>query len=481
MKKILPILLVGILVISGLGASGLTINTNNLNSEIEKNKNLDRGTHTVLAELGTATDCPYCPSHEYYLYKVQGDFEIVTLACSHYVWSAGYNQAIKTRLQELGISGYPTSFWDGGYKSVVGGQSSVNALQAAYNSCASRTVADVDLELSIFWLGNAKIQIDVNVINNEDSDYDGHIHVYILELTSRWKTYDGGYYKDALLDCPINVNINVESGGTWSDSIIWDGNNYGYGDITEDNIKGVAAVFSQSTKYTDEVIGVLPIGNQPPNKPIVSGPTHSDTNVDNQFTSTTTDDEGEDVYYWIDWGDGTNNSWFGPYASGSNAIENHIYGSVGIYDIKVKAKDINDLESSWSEIHKIYIGNFGPSEPEISGPANGKIKTEIEFTFVATDPNDDNLYYTIRWGDGSIEDWFGPSNSGQEVKMSHSWSKEGNWVVEAKVKDIAGLESDWARLDISIPRTKQSFDLLFTHILERFPALNRLIENLISY
>jgi len=102
MKNFLPIIIIGLLILSGLGASALSVNNNNFINEIEKNENLERETHTVLAEFGTATDCPYCPSMETYLWQVQGDFEIVTLPCSHYTASAGYNQAIIDRLTELG-------------------------------------------------------------------------------------------------------------------------------------------------------------------------------------------------------------------------------------------------------------------------------------------------------------------------------------------------------------------------------------------
>ena len=154
------------------------------------------------------------------------------------------------------------------------------------------------------------------------------------------------------------------------------------------------------------------------------------------------------------------------------------YSELGIYDIQAKAKDINDRESIWSDIHKILVGNFAPSDPEITGPLTAKINTEIEYTFVSTDPNDDDLQYTINWGDGSSEDWFGPYSSGEEVKMSHSWSKEGSWYLEAKVKDEDGAESGWSQVVITIPRTKQRFDILFSNIWEQFPYFYRIIERL---
>ena len=51
----------------------------------------------------------------------------------------------------------------------------------------------------------------------------------------------------------------------------------------------------------------------------------------------------------FDWDDGTNSGWIGPYESGQTATASHIWTSIGSYSVKVKAKDSNDYESSWSE------------------------------------------------------------------------------------------------------------------------------------
>ena len=222
-----------------------------------------RGTHTVLAELGCASDCPYCPSQEDNILNVAGDYEFIQLACSHYSPSAGYNQDITNRLNELGISSYPTSFWDGGFSTVTGGVTGMTSLQNAYDSCANRNVADVNLDLSVSWIGDAEIEIDMDVINNEASTYNGHLHIYVVEMDSRWTNYNGNPHLNALLSLSYNSNINVAAGNTWNTIFNWDGDTYGYGDISPSNIKVIAAVFDQSSSFTDEVTSALPILNQP--------------------------------------------------------------------------------------------------------------------------------------------------------------------------------------------------------------------------
>jgi subtilisin family serine protease len=84
-----------------------------------------------------------------------------------------------------------------------------------------------------------------------------------------------------------------------------------------------------------------------PSKP--SGPTTGKTGVSHTYTSSAVDPDADQIYLWFDWGDGTNSGWVGPFASGSIGTASHTWTVDGNYDIKVKAKDIFDHESVWSE------------------------------------------------------------------------------------------------------------------------------------
>ena len=64
-------------------------------------------------------------------------------------------------------------------------------LQANYNSCAARTVADVDLDMSVLWLGGAEMQISIDVTNNEAETYNGNLKIYITEIESRYTNSQG--------------------------------------------------------------------------------------------------------------------------------------------------------------------------------------------------------------------------------------------------------------------------------------------------
>ena len=90
------------------------------------------------------------------------------------------------------------------------------------------------------------------------------------------------------------------------------------------------------------------IDNIPPDKPIISGPTKGKAGTKYEYTYISTDPEAYDVYYFVDWGDGKNTSWIGPFASGDPQIINHTWENKGTYTISAKAKDIFDAESDWN-------------------------------------------------------------------------------------------------------------------------------------
>lgn len=101
------------------------------------------------------------------------------------------------------------------------------------------------------------------------------------------------------------------------------------------------------TPASDTVTVIL---NNPPNKPSKpSGTINGKINVQYTYTSSATDPETDQVYYWFDWGDGNNSGWVGPYNSGQTGSAKHAWTVKGTYQIKVKSKDTNDAESPWSD------------------------------------------------------------------------------------------------------------------------------------
>ena len=92
-----------------------------------------------------------------------------------------------------------------------------------------------------------------------------------------------------------------------------------------------------------------PPENEPPEKPSKpSGPTSGKAGTSYSYSSSTTDPDGDQVWYKWDWGDETS-GWDGPYDSGDAVDASHIWDEKGDYSIKVKAKDVHGEESPWSD------------------------------------------------------------------------------------------------------------------------------------
>jgi hypothetical protein len=122
-------------------------------------------------------------------------------------------------------------------------------------------------------------------------------------------------------------------------------------------------------------------------------------------------------------------------------------------------------------------GNAQPYAPDISGPSMGAPRTEYEFTFTISDPDKDDVYLYIDWGDGDVEDYLGPYSSGDEVTISHSFSGKGSYTVKAKSKDTNNLIGPWGTLQINIPRSQvYSIYQILERIIQRFPILERIIS-----
>jgi rhodanese-related sulfurtransferase len=96
--------------------------------------------------------------------------------------------------------------------------------------------------------------------------------------------------------------------------------------------------------------GFPTISNQPPDIPTVAGTINGKPETEYPYTIFSTDPEGDDVYYYINWSDGTDTIYIGPYSSDEEVIVNHIWTEKGTYVVKVKAWDYYQAESDWGTL-----------------------------------------------------------------------------------------------------------------------------------
>ena len=158
------------------------------------------------------------------------------------------------------------------------------------------------------------------------------------------------------------------------------------------------------------------------------------------FIPTPQNPDGDDVYYLINWGDGTSSGWIGPYGPGVTASISHEWIDEGTYEIEVKAKD-QDGESKWA------VYNIGlSSDDKFFGVKIGYVDMTYTFTIYWEDGCD--CYIMIDWGDGSQTEWLGPYE--QPVLFSHAWARPGEYIMNMKMKDIYGNETPWFSYIVTI-------------------------------
>ncbi len=224
--------------------------------------------------------------------------------------------------------GYPNSYQNNPTEAI-------SALGTPDDSCASLGkggVIVVDMEYDV------TDQIGVNdlKIYEADGSDDGY-HVRVSQqFNGPWTSIGSGFGTTEfdLSDGPIDWIRYVE--------------------ITDDN-DGNA--YDQNPGVDIDAVENLGGVNMPPDNPEKpNGPTSGNTMIDYTFSTMTSDPENEDIFYMWDWGDGNFSEWLGPYSSGETVEVENSWDEDGTYQIQVKAKDINNGESGYSDPLIINIG-----------------------------------------------------------------------------------------------------------------------------
>jgi hypothetical protein len=253
MKKYLLIGIIAIVILMPIAGSY------NIKPEVETaldnslSQTGEQFTHTVMVEYATLTTCPPCVTASSQLNSIYNsgdlDFYFVSLVSDQ----TNYN--IRGRLADLGVQYVPDVFFDGGYRDIIGGQTTETPYRNAITQSGERDVPDIDIDVSAEWKGNGAIKLNVNVQNNEPEDYKGLLRVYIVEKESRWNDNGGNPYHYAAIAMPFDTSLAMPKSdvktlaGSYSFSKTWRGSMFGFGDITQGNIMVIASVFDQESGY----------------------------------------------------------------------------------------------------------------------------------------------------------------------------------------------------------------------------------------
>jgi len=133
-----------------------------------------------------------------------------------------------------------------------------------------------------------------------------------------------------------------------------------------------------------------------------------------------------------------------------------------------------------------YLHAFGsvysndpPSISSMRGTVKGKILYPYDYWITAEDPDNNPVSIYIDWGDGTHTDWTGPGASKEEIVFEHIYNLRKDYTIKAKARDEFGGESDWATLEVSMPKSSAIFTPFFS-ILENYPNLFPILRHLLD-
>lgn len=214
----------------------------------------------------------------------------------------------------------------------------------------------------------------------------------------------------------------------------------------------------------------LPMSQQTPATPAApSGTTCGQRNTSYTYTSSTTDPDGDQVSYLFDWGDGADSGWRGPYASGAEVSADHQWSELGDYQVRVKAKDIHDNESGWSDALTVCIDEY-TIERTLS---DGAQRNTIAFDGLAFLTN--NLGAQSFLPPGKVADFSGFQyfRDNDPTEMGHN--TDFVTIIAFNILNI--LTQD--QIDLLVERAQSQVALINQYAYERFPlmkAFRRLLE-----
>ena len=147
------------------------------------------------------------------------------------------------------------------------------------------------------------------------------------------------------------------------------------------------------------------------------------------FTGTAVDDEGDEMYYSWDFGDGS--------SAVVGDVAEHQFPADGSYTVTLMVDDHHYGELGTRPATESQLLAVGPNHaPSISVPDYGEITVKVTQTFTAmasdSDPRD-ALRYTWDWGDGSMDVTTAPY-------AEHAYEFKGAFVVTVYADDLTGLD-----------------------------------------
>jgi len=339
---------------------------------------------------------------------------------------------------------------------------------------------------------------EISDIAQATEPYSGWLKVYVVEPVSRWQDVSLASFDFGFLDFARDELVVVDPQQSYTDTIIWNGGEAGYGDVTIDNIMVIAALFNTEIHqgyshppddypfdayYVDAAAAATPdsqwadtstpdfthsvfveaavttgCGYCPRTRNALAQ-IHADYDYPFFYTAMVVDanDKASNRMY------NEYNLAFLPTCYGDGGLANVYFGYVELEPYlemieTAGARVVPDLDLAVSlnwlgngaleiivTVTNNEISNEAPSVPgQPDGIANGFVNTTYHFTSVAIDPEGGFLHYRWDWGDGTLSDWLGPYESDKDCETVYQWASAGAFEVRVQARDEYLVSSTWS-------------------------------------
>jgi len=304
-----------------------------------------------------------------------------------------------------------------------------------------------DFHVSNVWPNKVRLSWDAAEVDGEGQQ------VWYKILYKQGNSYPDGYFAEL-----TDPEVETWEGQGTSTYIYNLEENEHYKFIIYTNVTETAYDGEQLWEHSEEEYPSRCYGNtntnDPPNTPAApTGPDERDAGQSGTYTGVTTDPDGNMLSYQFDWdasGAHDLSEWSSPVNSGQPSSMSHLWGSGGVYVVKVRAKDAYSY-SSWSPGLSVTVNastNNPPNKPSTpTGPAFLETNEIGTYSSSTTDPEDEQIQYMFDWdanGSHEYSSWSSLINSGQTINMNKDWSSSGEYTIKVRAKDSSGLPSDWS-------------------------------------
>ena len=246
------------------------------------------------------------------------------------------------------------------------------------------------------------------------------------------------------------------------------------------NVKVMAKDIFNANSGWSNTLTIRISGNNPPQTPDISGPEDGVFGYEIEFQAQTFDIENDDIYYYINWDDGKNSGWLGPYQSGEPITVSHTWGEFlenptdATFHPSIKAKDINGAESEF-ESTTIIIKNNNPSKPTIEASDTANTEEEYSIHASATDPDNHKVCFEIEWGDGCtlFTNVYVDPDEKTGIPKPTAYFNPGNYEIKVRACDYYGAKGPWEYHNVKIEEKSKNREY---NLFNCFPLLYNLLK-----